>query len=293
MGKLCAAVVAALVFASAARAQDGPPSPNWGRLLAGAPVPSEVQPHGVEHCRRASPACIDDLIARLQSQFTALDAACDHRAVFSLAYLRITEGLRAAIVRGDLRYPRWIEYVIADFSNHYFGFFADYAAGRPVPYSWKVAYDADMHGDTNAGQDTLLASSAHTQHDLPFIYAEMGMATRSGRSRKADHDAVNAINDEVFAGLEDYYARHYDPVFNDFELAPFDLDRIATLQLVQSWREGAWRNGERLMNARSGAERAQIVASIDANADAWADFIAKPQRPGYRKTRDAYCATHR
>jgi hypothetical protein len=284
---------ALLVAAAPASAQSGPPSPNWGAALPGAPVPAGVQPHGVTHCRRASLRCIDDLAARLRVQFAALDAACDHRAVFSLAYLRITEGLRKTIVAGKLRHPRWMEYVIADFSNHYFQYFDDYAHGRPVPYSWKVAYDNDLHGDTNAGQDTLLASSAHTQHDLPYIYAAMGMATRAGRSRKPDHDAVNAINDSVFRGIEEYIAAHYDPMFNLITKAPAGLERIGTLQPIQAWREGAWRNGERLMNARTPAERRQVEASIDANANAWADFIASEKQPGYRATRDAYCAAHR
>jgi hypothetical protein len=277
-----------------ARAQSGgPPSPNWGAALPGGPVPTGVQAHGVAHCRRASLRCIDGLLARLQTQFSALDAACDHRAVFSLAYLRITEGLRTWIVAGRLRHPGWMEYVIGDFSNHYFQYFTDYARGRPVPYSWKVAYDNDLHGDTNAGQDTLLASSAHTQHDLPYIYAAMGMATRKGASRKVDHDAVNAINDSVFRGLEEDIAAHYDPMFSLITMAPAGLERIGTLQLIQGWREGAWRNGERLMNARTAAERRRVEASIDANANAWADFIASGHQPGYRATRDAYCAAHR
>jgi hypothetical protein len=256
-------------------------------------VPASVQPHGVPHCDRASLACLDDLIARLRVQWRALDAGCDHRAVFSLAYLHITEGLRRSIVEHRLRWPRWMEYVITAFSNQYFATFADYAAGRPVPNSWRVAYDEDMRGDSNAGQDTLLASNAHTQHDLPYIYAEMGMATRAGISRKPDHDAVNAINDAVFGGLEHYYAAHYDPVFSLFLQAPLGLDRISVLQMVQAWRELAWRNAELLISAHTDLQRRLVGQLIDANADAWSVVIAAANVPGYRATRDAFCATHR
>jgi hypothetical protein len=221
-----------------------------------------------------------------------LDRRCDHRALFALAYLRITQGLRRAIVAGQLRDPHWMEYVITAFSNRYLATYADAAAGRPIPYSWKVAYDEDRSGDANAGQDTLLASNAHTQHDLPYIYAAMGVTTRAGVSRKHDHDVVNAINDSVFAGLEDWYARFYDPIMSDFQLAPLGLDRIGVLSVIQAWRELAWRNAERLVAARTPAELAGVERDIDRNANAWADMIRLDDQHGYRATRDAYCRAH-
>ena len=126
-------------------------------------------------------------------------------------------------------------YVIIDFSNHYFGYFNAYAHQRPVPDAWKIAYDQAMHGDANGGQDVLLASNAHTQHDLPYIYAEMGMRTRGGTSRKHDHDAVNEVNTRVFDGLEDYYAQHYDPFFSMIDMKPSPLDEIGTMETVKTW----------------------------------------------------------
>jgi hypothetical protein len=285
------AVVGALALSAAAHAQaQGPPSPNWGTALPGQAVPTDVQPHGVRHCRRASMRCLDSLIRRLRTQWTGLHARCDHRAVASLAYLRISEELKRMVAAGGLRYPGWMHYVIAHFSNHYFRFFEDYAAGRPVPHSWRVAYDQATKGDANAGQDTLLFSNAHVQRDLPHVYAEMGMATRRGVSRKPDHDAVNVVNDRIFGPLEDFIAEHYDPMFSWIRMAPAGLERIGTLQLVQTWREGAWRNGERLMNARTRAERERISQEIEADANAWADFIGGGGMPGYRATRDAHCA---
>jgi hypothetical protein len=265
------------------------PTPNIEAFLPDTPAPTHVRAHGVQHCRHASVRCVTGLARRLRRQWRPLDAACDHRAMFALSYLRITQGLRRAIVRDELEYPRWMEYVVADFSNHYFQYFDDYAAGRDVPKSWRLAYDAMTHGDTSAPQDVLLASNAHTQHDLPFIYAEMGTRTKDGTSRKRDHDAVNAVNDSVFAGLEAYGAEHYDPQFKYFTAMPFGTDRITTLEMIQTWREGAWRNAVRLLNARSQAEYDQVVASIDATANATARMILAGTQPGYRATRDEYC----
>jgi len=181
--------------------------------------------------------------------------------------------------------------VINEVTNHHFKYYIAEARHRAVPDSWKIAYDDAMHGDTNVGQDVLLASSAHTQHDLPYIYAAMGMRTPGGASRKPDHDAVNAINAGVFVGLEHYYAQHYDPLFTTI-MKSSPLDQIGTLETVKGWREGAWRNAERLLNARTPAERHQVEQSIDIDSRVWAEAMSSVTQPGYRATRDAYCRAH-
>jgi len=61
------------------------------------------------------------------------------------------------------------------------------------------------------------------------------------------------------------------------------------MELVKTWREGVWRNAERLLNAKTSAERRQVADQIETNAATWARFMAAPQQPGYRATRDAYC----
>jgi Family of unknown function (DUF5995) len=293
-GRAAAALAVAALAATAAPALADHHDENlpWPQLLPSMPVPTSVQPHPVEHCRHASVHCMDDLLRRLTRQWRRLDARCDHRALFSLAYIRITQGLRDDLARRHPRYfiyRRWFIDVIAAFSNRYFATFRDYAAGRAVPQAWKIAYDEDMHGDASGGQDVLLASNAHTQHDLPYIYAEMGMRTRGGASRKHDHDGVNAVNTRVFDGLEDYYAEHYDPQFTWIDLKPSPLDEIGTMEMVKGWREGAWRSAERLMNAKTPGERRQVEQQIETTSTLWADFIRSGDTPGYGATRDAYC----
>src|SRR3954466_15699832 len=129
-------VVAALACTVPAAARPQDRNLPWPELLPPLPVSTKVQPHPVPHCARASLACIDDLLTRLRTQWRALDVACDHRALFALAYIEITQGLRDDLARPVPRYfhyPKWFIYVITDFSNHYFQAFADYAAGRRVP----------------------------------------------------------------------------------------------------------------------------------------------------------------
>ena len=177
-------------------------------------------------------------------------------------------------------------FVITDFSNSYFAAYNAYKRGRPVPEAWRHFYDAATKGDTNAVQDLLLFSNAHAQHDLPFTYASMGLRTPDGASRKRDHDGVNEINVRVIPGVKKEIERRYDPSFRD---VPGPFDEMAGLEPTKSWREGAWRNAERLVGAPNAALREQVADQIRGYSAAWGRTIAGPQQPGTRAARDAHC----
>ena len=266
----------------------------WERVLPPLPSRTDVQPHAIPGCRSGSLRCVKRVETKLRRQWRRLDAACDHRVIASLAYLRITQALRRDLSRRTprfFRHKRWMAFVITDFSNAYFAAYDDYQRGRPVPESWRHFYDAATRGDTNAVQDLLLFSNAHAQHDLPFSYASMGLRTRAGVPRKHDHDGVNEINVRVIPGVKAEIERRYDPSFRD---VPGPLDEMAGLEPTKSWREGAWRNAERLVSAPAGAARERVAGQIRAYSAAWGRAIAAPQQPGTRAARDAHClAYHR
>jgi hypothetical protein len=283
--------VALLVAVPALAAPEGPDLPGpQGPPAAGAPT--EVQPGPVPRCPRAKLECVMRLKRHLRAEWRRYDASCDHRAVVYYSYLKITEGLRRDLAGprpGIVRHRRWMTYLITTFSNRFRAAFRGHAAGRPVPDSWRIAFETYDSGDANAGQDVLLFSNAHVQHDLPFAIEEMGTATRDGESRKGDHDAVNAINREVFDPIQDYISAHYDPTFPIIDAKPSPLDETATLELVESWRENAWRYGERLLAAKTAEERGAVVAEIQENSRSWAEMMASGGTPGHRANRDAYC----
>ena len=268
----------------------------WPQSLPPKDIPNQVQAKPVEHCRVASVACVEGLEARLERQWEALDASCDHRAVIAYSYLEITRGLLE-----DMRGPRegalvanrrWMALLITNFSNRYFRAFDRWAEGRPLTEAWRVTFETAEQGDLSAGQEVLLFSNVHVQHDLPFAYERMGLETRSGASRKPDHDAVNEVNARVFDGIEKFIAGHYDPSFSLIDLPVIPLDELATLELVKLWRENAWRSAERLLAARTPTERAAVVATIAESSLAWATLISSVRFPGYGAARDEFCATH-
>lgn len=295
-GWLVVAVTAALfVLAASASADHGSFDPPGPELLPPGETTTEVQPHPVKRCRRASIRCVKRLERHLKREWRRHDRACDHRAVVYFSYLEITRGLRRDLAGSRpaiVRDRRWMTFLITTFSNRYRAAFRRYAKGKAVPDAWRIAFEAYDAGDANAGQDVLLFSNAHVQRDLPFALEEMGLATRDGRSRKPDHDAVNQINREVFDPIQDYIAEHYDPSFEAIDAKPSPLDETGTLTLVESWRENAWRFAERLLAAESESERYEVVLEIENNSRLWAEMIASGGMPGHRAARDAYCRKH-
>jgi hypothetical protein len=290
-------VFATLVLAAPASAQvQGEDLLPWPQQLPPSDVPNDAQAHAVEHCKRATIACVEGLERRLERQFARYDPQCNHLAVISYSYLQITRGLLEDLAgprHGALvTHRRWMEFLITQFSNRYFRAFHRYARGLPVTDSWRITFETAAAGDANAGQEVLLFSNAHVQHDLPYAYAKMGIETRSGKSRKPDHDAVNAVNARVFDGIEKFIAAHYDPTFSLIDIPFVPVEEVGTLELVKMWREQAWRSAEQLLAAETPEEKADVRRTIRENATRWAQMMSSGGMPGYRETRDEYCRAH-
>jgi len=233
--------------------------------------------------------CIDVEVARLRKAQWRF--GCDHRGVFATTYLELTKTLRRVLhERPDfLRYPRYLYVEDALFANVYFRSVRRDRRGKPVPEAWRIAFDAARSKDLNAAQDMLLGINAHVQNDMPFVLAALGLRTRSGASRKEDHDAVNEVLDRAYANVVHAVRDRFDPQVGTTNSDATPLDDVAGLELVKGWREQVWRNAERLLNADDDAERRQVADQIKENAANWARGIAAVEQSGYRETRDAYC----
>ena len=279
LGVLVAAVAA--IAAPAARADHHDLNVPWPQALPPL-VHATGDGHPVPNCETPSVACVDDLARRLEAQWRAWDATCDHRAVMALSYLRITQELAREMRAGEFDHPAWMAYLVADFSNRYFQAIAAYDAGRPVAPAWKIALDAMTEGDTTGAQDILLFSNAHVAHDYPYALVSQGLVS------KHDHDQINEVNSRILDDTQDEVAARYDPSMAWLDLKPSPVDEIAALEVVKGWRELTWRNAELLTLTRSSPA---VGAEIDADTTAWATLIATPL-PGWRAQRDAFCAAH-
>ena len=282
-------LVAAMAAGVSAWGSDHPANVHWERFLPALPSPTDIQPRSVPHCRRATMRCIDVEVRRLRR----LQArwGCDHRAVFATTYLELTKTLRRVLRERPhfLRYPKYLYVEDALFANVYFRAIRDARRGRPVPEAWRIAFEAAESADLNAAQDMLLGINAHVQNDMPFVLAALGLRTRSGASRKEDHDAINEVLDRSYPDVVAAVRDRFDPQVGLTNSEATPADDVLGLELVKGWRELVWRNAERLLNADDDAERRRVADQIKANAANWARGFAAVEQNGHRERRDAYC----
>ena len=257
-------------------------------------MPNTVQPGPVSYCRQATIGCVDETILRMRALRRRL--GCDHRAIFATTYLLLTEEIRRTVVSEPhfFRDNEWLIYLDVLFAKYYFDTTANNEAHRRVPEAWGIGFQTAAHGDANAGQDMLLGINAHVQRDMPYVMSGSGPAdARMAASRKPDHDAANEILRRGYDRIVTTIAEQYDPLISTSNSEATPVDNMGGLELVKEWREGVWRNAERLLNAKSADERAAISRQIEDDAAYWARSMAANDQPaGYRAYRDDYCRTH-
>lgn len=286
-GLAVAAVLAVAVPPASAQAQY--PGIPWSELLPPLPSPGQERPEGVAHCRTPGLHCVNNALRRLRNARD--EFGCDHRGVFATTYMTLTRTFRRMIIEAPdmVRYRDYLFVEDALFANFYFRVLRAWDAGEPVPEAWRIAFDTAESGSVFAAQDMLLGINAHVQNDMPFVIAALGVRTRSGGSRKPDHDAVNAVLTEAYGPVVRAVRKRFDPSLDMTNPEQVLIDDAAGLETVRGWREVVWRHAEQLVNARTGAERALVAQRIENYAGAWARLITAVPAPGYRAERDAYC----
>ncbi len=285
----------ALGTASPVRADD-PPFVGWTQATP--PLADAYRPSSADECAAGRPSCVQTTIRRMSRRFAPLAEACNHNAVFSLAYLRTTqEYARAAADPTFFQDVRFVNHEDAVFTKYYFSAYDAWAANRRayVPVAWRIAFDAAATRQASGSGDLMLGMSAHVNRDLPFVLAAIGLVRPDGVSRKPDHDKVNVFLNRVVQPLIDEEAARFDPAMDDAN-TPYGLSYTALMQVLVTWRETAWRNAERLVNAPDKAARNRVAQQIEDYAattarSLLADFQYTPPVTT-TVARDHFCSIH-
>src|SRR3954451_20366581 len=108
------------------------------------PAPVPHTPYDGPVCADGDPLCIDDVIAEMEQRLTPLAASCDHDAIFSLAYLRVTQNVQQATRSGYFHDRTWLTQLDAVFAHLYFDTMDTWNAGRKsaVAPAWRIALQA-------------------------------------------------------------------------------------------------------------------------------------------------------
>ncbi len=284
-----AALVSGCLFAvMPALAGDGPFIPTTQYLPPVAPAgPAEER---VQECGADGLKCI----RWVENQLAAWEAyfGCDHKAVFPTVYRLLTKETRLYLEQDPAMFddPAGLGYEAVKFYELYDRMIKAHLNGGEIPQAWQTAMEVAAEGDWTGGHDMLLAINAHVQRDMPFALAAAGINLPNGESRKPDHDRFNQILNAAYDTIVQEVGRRYDPIMTDVDSQGGPFDNLGAQQLVAAWREGVFRNAERLTSAEGNEAMMAITReSIESFANVSAQIIRNGEIPGQRARRDAHC----
>jgi len=294
---LCLGALALMATPAAAQSSQDPASVPWTELLP--PTPAGYEDSTSPLCPAGQTRCVDVVIREMTRRFNALASRCDHDAVFGLTYLRTTEEYRRSVSDpAFFRDTPHVNHQDVVFADVYFRAYDAWHRGSgTTPPAWQVAFAAADSRSVSASGNLILGINAHVNRDLPFVLAQIGITTEDGVSRKPDHDRVNDFLILVTEPLVAELSRRFDPSVDDSYLDGTTLDETSLFQLMAAWREEAWRNAERLVNATSPGDRARVAGEIEFAAETKGRLLALQYAYvsplSGTSGRDAYCAAKR
>lgn len=285
----------ALALPAAAGAAD-PPLIDWNPFLPS--VSTEYTPNTTGACIGGDPACVDQTLQKMYARFDRLYPSCDHNAVFSLTYIRVTEAYAKALRGGGFfDDPQNMIEQIAAFSGMYFESTSAWEAGdrASVPPAWRLALDAGRDKQVSALGNMLMSMNAHVNRDEPFMLAATGLTMRDGRSRKGDYDKGNVLLNQVYDDVLAENSAKFDATTDDASVPGTVYDDAGFFQILQGWREQTWRHAELLVAAKTPEARRLVAEEIENYAIGQGNMIKQataypsPVFGPDAKARDALC----
>jgi hypothetical protein len=247
----------------------------WTYQLPPLPVPHTPT---VIDCPTGKGACVQEVIADLQRRAAIMQATCDDNAPFLLTYLDITKAEhRTASTAGGFADPAFLNNEDVHFADYYFRAIDDYYHGdrNRVPEAWQYNFRAsDTHSVTVLGS-AVLAYNAHITRDLPYAIADLGVTAPDGTSRKPDSERVSAMLTEA----EPHVLQRLTALYGDSDptlgagLGMEPMVYMSVGQMMQIWREYAWRAAEQLLLAPTREQRDMISGQIEGLSNLLAEII--------------------
>jgi len=120
---------------------------------------------------------------------------------FAALYRTVTIEVQRGITDGRFENPERMERLDVIFARRYLDAFESYQAGRPVPRSWRLAFDASTRWRPIILQHLLLGMNAHINLDLGIAAATVAPREALPELRR-DFDEINAILTGLIAAVE-------------------------------------------------------------------------------------------
>jgi hypothetical protein len=217
---------------------------------------------------------IDAVVIDLDRVVDAARRRRDRLGWFAAMYGQVTRAVRAQVTAGRFDDAERMNRFVAAFADRYLQPLEAHLAGRPVPRSWRVAFDAARRRDTIALQHLLLGINAHVNLDLAVVAAEIGQ----GGGVDTLHDDFMRVNATLAALMPKVRAciGRFSPLLDVVDrVGGGDDDEVLHFS-IRVARDEAWRAATALAATGDRAERERMVDSLDRRVAVLGKLVASP-----------------
>ncbi|MCY7349210.1 MAG: DUF2236 domain-containing protein [Cytophagaceae bacterium] len=216
---------------------------------------------------------IDDAIFYFDQLTRHFKAQNNPMGLFAAVYKLVTERVAAGIKLGLFENATMMEEVDVRFCTLYFNAINDYFDEKPAVAPWQVSFDA-ARLSLITDQHIFVACNAHIGYDLALVVSELFPGEAVHRFEH-DFQKMNELFDAMYDQMNDNIGRIFRP-FGTM-LKYFDEKIVATERaIMRKGREQAWANSVRLAQAKSSAERQQLINELEKESAAMGRKLVQP-----------------
>ena len=195
---------------------------------------------------------LDDLARRLKERVIQYEATRDSRAVFTFAYLTITEALADALPTSGFNSPAWVVLLAEHFASLYMhALRTSETSPNDLPPAWHEVFQTIELKRTSVLEDLILSMTAHIIHDLPLALVEVGLSGPDGYSCIGDFHKMNDVLATNVQTIADAVSDRYEPAFRWLDQFEKRHTEILTNYGFRLSRGMAWYNANRLLDPKS------------------------------------------
>jgi len=229
---------------------------------------------------------ISSLASDMYSRWEALDAACDPKAVFAVAYLYMTASAKTLIANNYFDDGNKMTDFIETFAGRYISAFDNWAAGNQANVSapWAVYFSFCESNRSDTTQDLTLGMNAHINFDLGVAAYEEGYAVPEWQD---DYYRVNDLMADIDNNVTHALGRYDAQFYNTDWLSEAYFQ--ASIDFVTSWRTTAYVSALAYQNALTPDAAQLLIDADEATVSVVAAGLAIPYLIPTAPSRIAYC----
>lgn len=217
---------------------------------------------------------IDAVVQQLDDAVAAARLRGDRLGWFTALYRQTTRAVGAQVSAGFFDDPERMGRFVTVFAGRYLEPLGAWLGDRPVPRSWRVAFDSARSRELVVLQHLLLGINAHVNLDLAVAAAQLC----PGEEIDALHDDFMRVNDVLGALLPRVRAiiGRFSPLLDVIDrVGGADDDEVLNFS-IRVARDESWTQALILAAADGTDRRDRIVGSLDRRVAVLGKVVANP-----------------